>query len=294
MVIEMIANNGNNSTENIMRLASRFGYNAPQLRSATPLEDSQIMQVAPSIFATDKHGSRSERYTYIPTIEVLNGLRKNGFQPFMVAQTRVRDEGKREHTKHMIRLRHADQINGAEANEIILLNSHDGSSSYQMLAGQFRFVCCNGLVCGQTLGEVRVPHKGNIVDNVLQGAFDVLDGFDLIRESTDAMKSVTLDRGEQQALATAALELKYEPTVLKPAPITADDALMARRAADHQDDLYTTFNRLQENLVQRGGLRARTASGRRTQTRPVEGIDQNIKLNRALWVLAEEMRKLKG
>jgi hypothetical protein len=38
----------------------------------------------------------------------------------------------------MLRLRHASQINGAEANEIILLNSHDGTSSYQMLAGQFR------------------------------------------------------------------------------------------------------------------------------------------------------------
>ena len=49
-----------------------------------------------------------------------------------------RREDRRDFTKHMIRLRHASQINGAEANEIILLNSHDGTSSYQMLAGQFR------------------------------------------------------------------------------------------------------------------------------------------------------------
>lgn len=56
----------------------------------------------------------------------------------MVCQTRVRDEDKREHTKHMLRLRHADQLNDAEANEIILLNSHDGSSSYQMLVGMLR------------------------------------------------------------------------------------------------------------------------------------------------------------
>jgi hypothetical protein len=80
----------------------------------------------------------------------------------MVTQTRVRDEGKREHTKHMMRLRHASQINGAEANEIVLLNSHDGTSSYQMLAGMFRFVCSNGLVCGDTVADVRVPHKGDV------------------------------------------------------------------------------------------------------------------------------------
>ena len=62
---------------------------------------------APSIFAAGKHASRSERYTYIPTIEVLRGLRKEGFEPFMVAQSASRIEGKTEFTKHMIRMRHA-------------------------------------------------------------------------------------------------------------------------------------------------------------------------------------------
>ncbi len=77
----------------------------------------------------------------------------------MAAQTRVRHDDRRDYTKHMLRLRHASQINGAEANEIVLLNSHDGTSSYQMLAGMFRFVCSNGLVCGDTVADVRVPHK---------------------------------------------------------------------------------------------------------------------------------------
>ena len=277
-----------------MRLASSFSHAAPVLRSNTPLSDDQIMAVAPSIFATDKHESRSDRYTYIPTSTVLKGLRENGFQPFMVAQTRVRDQGKKEHTKHLIRLRHADQVVGkTEANEIILLNSHDGSSSYQMLAGQFRFICLNGMVCGDTMSEIRIPHKGNIVDNVLQGAFDVLDGFDLIRDVTEEMKGTTMRTEEQEILARAALQLKYEPTAEKPAPVTETDVLQARRFEDRKDDLWTTFNRLQENLVQRGGLRARTASGRTTRTRPVEGIDQNIKLNRALWTLAEGMMALK-
>ena len=101
-----------------MQLSSRFASATPLLRADHPLSDEQIYQVAPSIYAEAKHQSRSERYTYIPTGEVLGALRKEGFQPFMVCQTRVRDTGKREHTKHMLRLRHANQINGAEANEI--------------------------------------------------------------------------------------------------------------------------------------------------------------------------------
>ena len=94
------------------------GHDRPEYPS--PLSDDQIRAVAPSIFAAQAHGSRSHRYTYIPTIDVLNGLRWEGFSPFMVCQTRCRDEGKREHTKHMMRLRHANQINASEANEIVL------------------------------------------------------------------------------------------------------------------------------------------------------------------------------
>ncbi|ETJ42576.1 hypothetical protein Q604_UNBC03454G0001, partial [human gut metagenome] len=56
------------------------------------------------------------------------------------------------YTKHMLRLRRAGEINGEHVPEIILLNSHAGTSSYQMLPGYFRFVCQNGCVCGQSLG----------------------------------------------------------------------------------------------------------------------------------------------
>ena len=229
-----------------MQLASRFASRSPALRSDYPLSDDQIRRVAPSIFADAPHESRSERYSYIPTAAVLTELRKEGFQPFMVTQTRVRDEGKREHTKHMIRLRHASQINGAEANEIVLLNSHDGTSSYQMLAGMFRFVCSNGLVCGDTVADVRVPHKGDVAGQVIEGAFEVLDGFERVKESRDAMRAITLDEGEAEVFARSALALKYDPTDNKPAPITESQILMPRRFDDRRPDLWSASSRAQE------------------------------------------------
>lgn len=274
-------------------LASRFGRFSPSLRSSTPIADDQLRQVAPSIFAEAAHDSRSARYTYIPTSTILDGLRKEGFQPFAVTQTRVRDEGKRDFTKHMLRLRHASQIADTEANEIILLNSHDGTSSYQMLAGMFRFVCSNGLVCGNAVSDVRVPHKGQIMDNVIEGAYDVLDGFGLVRELRDDMRAISLRPAEAEIFARTALTLKYEPDPVKPAPITESQILAPRRSADTGTDLWTTFNRVQENLV-RGGLPARNAAGRQTRTREVQGIDQSVKINRALWLLADEMKKLKS
>lgn len=272
-------------------LASRFSRNAVALRSDHPLTNDEIAAVAPSILAHCAHESRSERYSFIPTVDVLDALRKEGFQPFMVCQSRVRDDARRSYTKHMVRLRHADQISGREANEIILLNSHDGASSYQMIAGMLRFVCQNGVVCGDNVSDVRVPHKGDVIGQVIDGAFKVLDSFEAATQQREGMKAAALDDGEQIAFARAALSLRYDEN--KPAPVTERQLLAPRRIEDRASDLWTTFNRVQENMIL-GGLHGRNANGRATTTRPVTGIDQNIRLNRALWVLADELRRLRG
>lgn len=292
------------STNHSPKLAARFGRDTFVARSDAPLDDDQMRRAAPSIFAQGKHVSRSDRYTYIPTIEVLRGLRKEGFQPFMVAQSKSRIEGKTEFTKHMIRMRHAGDEAGltrarTEANEIILINSHDGASSYQMLAGVFRFVCCNGLVVGTVSNDIRIPHKGNIQDDVIEGAFRVLDDFEVVDAHTEAMKALQLEPPEEIAFATAALALRFgehaveEGAEHRPAPVTAAQLIEARRPEDLGHTLWTTFQRVQENVM-RGGQPGRSAQGRRLHTRPVASIDRGVSLNRALWTLAEEMRKLKA
>ena len=276
-------------------LATRFARNTFVVRSETPLAEDQMRQAAPSIFAQGKHASRSERYTYIPTIEVLRGLRKEGFEPFMVAQSKSRIEGKTDFTKHMIRMRHAGHVSTRpEANEIILINSHDGASSYQMLAGVFRFVCCNGLVVGTVANDIRIPHKGNIQNDVIDGAFRVLEDFESVDASTEGMKAIELKPEEERAFATAALALRYGERTegQPPAPITPDQLVEARRPEDLGHSLWTTFQRVQENTL-RGGQSGRSVQGRRLQTRAVGSIDRSVNLNRALWVLAEEMRKIR-
>nr|HBK6101711.1 DUF945 domain-containing protein [Citrobacter freundii] len=269
-----------------MKLASRFGR-VNLIRRDRPLTHDELMQHTPSVFGEEKHASRSERYAYIPTITLLESLKREGFQPFFACQTRVRDQSRREHTKHMLRLRRAGQITGQQVPEIILLNSHDGSSSYQMLPGLFRSVCCNGLVCGTSLGEVRVPHKGDVVGKVIEGAYEVLGVFDRVEEKRDAMQSLLLPPPAQQALAKAALTYRFGE---EHQPVTESQILSARRWQDEQNDLWSVFNRLQENLS-KGGLSGRSAQGKRTHTRAVNGIDGDIRLNRALWVMAEELQQ---
>jgi Domain of unknown function (DUF932) len=281
-------------------LATRFARNTRVLRSDVPLSEGQMRATAPSVFAEGKHASRSERYTYIPTIEVLRGLRKEGFEPFMVAQGASRVEGKAEFTKHMIRMRHAGQVQTKpEANEIILINSHDGASSYQLMGGRFRFICCNGLVVGDVVDDIRIAHKGNVQGEVIEGAIRVLDQFEAIDVSVDAMQALRLDPREEVAFATAALALRFGERSVedtgghRPSPVTAEQLNEARRPEDLGHSLWDALQRVQENVM-RGGQPGRSAQGRRLHTRPVGSIDRGVSLNRALWTLAEEMLKIKG
>ena len=273
----------------VRRLASRFGA-VNLVRRDRPLTRDELAHYVPSVFSEEKHESRSDRYTYIPTITLLDNLQREGFQPFFACQTRVRDQSKREHTKHMLRLRRDGQITGKQVPEIILLNRHAGSSSYQMLPGLFRSVCQNGLICGESFGVVRVPHKRNVVEQVIEGAYEVLGIFDRVEEKRDAMESLTLPVPARQAIANAALRYRFGE---EHQPVTVSQLLTSRRYEDYSDDLWTVYQRIQENLI-KGGLAGRNAKDRRSHTRAVKGIDGDVKLNRALWVMAENMLEFFG
>lgn len=276
---------------------SRFSFSAYHSANGQALSDDHIRRIAPSVFAEEAHESRSERYAYIPTSNVLQGLRAEGFEVFAAQQARTRLADRREHTKHLLRLRHRSNAElamrpsvGDSVPEIVLINSHDGSSAYQMMAGVFRFVCANGLVVpASTVGDFRVPHTGQVRDRVIAGAFEILDGFTRVIEERETLQAITLEPEEQIIFARAALQLRYEDA----APVRPESVNQARRMDDRGADLWTTFNRVQENLI-RGGRPGVNANGRRARTRAVEGIDQGVKLNRALWTLADEMRKLKA
>jgi hypothetical protein len=260
------------------------------IRSDKPLTENQIMTYAPSAYAERKHESRSERYMYIPTSQIIKVLEKEGFYPFFAVQGKSRIEGKECYTKHMLRFRPGKSfINKSEIGEIILLNSHDGTSSYRIMAGIFRFVCQNGLVSGDVKDDYRIYHKGNIADDVLNVAYDITDNFSSKLSDVEKMKAIDLEPTEQKIFADTALSLRYDDE----APVSSDKLLWTRRLEDRKKDLWTTCNVIQENII-KGGLPGRTKNNKRTKTREVKNIDNNIKLNKALWSLTERMLNIKN
>lgn len=275
-----------------------------------------VRNIAPSAFATEAHDSRSSRYEFIPTSVIIEGLMREGFQPFKAAQSRCRIAGKSDFTKHMLRFRHVDslEVNGRFP-EVVLVNAHDGTSSYKLLAGIFEMVCTNGLISGKTTGEITVQHKGNIVHNVIEGSFEIIGQSRAALGTAEDWGRLQLTAGEQQAFAASAHFMRFadsEGSVST--PITPAQLLSPRRNEDMAPgtnrwdravlpagNLWKTLNVVQENVIQ-GGLHGvahgTDERGRRTRrnvtTRTVNGIDQDVKLNRAMWMLAESMAALKG
>jgi hypothetical protein len=262
-------------------------------RGDAPLTDEQIFRLAPSAFAEGKHASRTDRYTYIPTIQVAQALRAEGFYPVAAAQGKSRTEGKAEYTKHMIRFRRdldVGDYTGAVP-ETVLINSHDGTSSYWLLEGAFRGACKNGLiVCeGDTQG-IKVGHSGKIIDRVIEGSYRVIDNAVKAVETTRQWAQIELKPQEQTAFAVAAAALRFDAETQR---VRAQELIQVRRKEDEGNDLWTVFNRAQEALI-RGGQGYRSEAGRNVRSRAIKSIDGNVGLNRALWTLGAEMARLKA
>ena len=269
--------------------------------SARALTEDELRTLAPSIFATDPHESRSEWFRAIPTIEILRGLVNEGFVPVGARQAVAREPGRAPFTKHLIRLRKLDGVVrkfGDTVVEALLKNANDGTAAYALMAGLFRIICANSLVTKtQTIDEVKVTHSGDVQSKVIEGTFRVLTEAEKALVAPEQWSQIKLVEDERRAFAKAAHQLRFaDADGNTTTAIGSEQLLLPRRVDDTQPNLWNVFNVVQENAI-KGGLHAvgRDANNRLRQftSRPIKGIDQDVKLNKALWVLAEEMAKLK-
>jgi len=268
------------------------------VRSMTALTNDQIRAYAPSVFAHQPWHKMSDKYAFIPTIQVVEKMRAEGFVPVQAMQSRTRIPGKGDFTKHLLRFRDVRQGDkpltlalGQVYPELVLTNSHDGASAYKLDSGLFRLICTNGMVVGDgVVNHINVRHSGK-PDGIIDATYEIVDQMPKVIESVESFQRLRLEAPQAQAFAEAALALRYDEGQ---APIAPAQVLQPRRREDQDPTLWNTFNRAQEALVN-GGVRGRNPeSRRRVRTRAVEGISENTRLNKALWTLAERMRELMG
>ena len=276
-----------------------FNSNYYTRNHAVALSNDDIFRFAPSVFAVEKHESRSERFRPIPTIQVVELLRKEGFEVVSAQQSRARED-KRDFTKHLLRMRHVNDLANANSRdrmadthaEIVLKNANDGTAAYELMAGAYRLVCSNGLIAwSPTFESVKVRHSGTlekVAMNVIEGTYRVVDESTHLLSKRDQWSSITLQDDARLALAEAAHVIKFGDSEGNTnTPITPRQLLTVRRSGDAGKDLWTTFNVIQENCTKSGLSAWNPNTQRRTGTRDVKSLDVDVKINRALWKLTD-------
>jgi hypothetical protein len=268
--------------------SSFFPSSSPAVSFAarSSLSLREVQRRAPAVFAEHAAGITGPRYVFISTRDIVMALMDAGFEPTDVQQTRSRAPGNDGYARHMLHFKPVVQALSLDdvLGEIVLINSHDGRSAYQLRAGLFRPVCTNGMLTAMgDVGFVHVSHRGNVVANVVDAAQKITRDLAQIGEAVAQMRTTTLTQGQQLDFAREALALRFAG--LGTAPVAPLQLLERRRMADVGDDVWRTFNTVQEHVL-RGGLPGRTARGRVMHTRGIRAIRENVRLNTGLWDLA--------
>jgi hypothetical protein len=264
-----------------------------EINGLSVLEKEDFEKTCPSFYATHpKIGQVSEKYTFLNTRDIADQLWDSGWMPVYASEAYSRDQSNRGFTRHVVRFANKDFSLGEERIELVGMNSHNKASAFKFFAGVFRLVCSNGMVTQSTdLGSFKIKHIGDIEDQVRQAIQGIASQAGQIANRVDEFKAIDLTPNEQNIYASSAHEFIYPDQ--EKAPINPNQLLLARRYEDNKSDLWTTYNRVQENTL-KGGLRGRATTGRRMKTRAVKSIEKDVKLNQALWSLTEKMAELKA
>jgi hypothetical protein len=264
----------------------------------------------PSLITAAPSNRVSSRYTFIPTARIINVLADHGWQVSRIQEKRSRVDELRGFGEHIVRFRRQQDfaqlaVVGEHVPEIVLTGAHDGSAAWQMMFGLWRFVCGNGAVVAESeFASHRILHKGFQDQNVIDAVYEVVETAPRVLDRVRDWQAITLTGAEQIAFAEAAVVAKYgsdDSSKYSPAhlihPTRRDDLIIGTDYAGG-NTLWNTYNIVQEKLVEKGGRFAvNTGAHRRSNTKTARGIQsvgENVRVNQALWMLAEKMAALKS
>ena len=222
-----------------------------------------------------------------------------GYSPVQAAQKRSR-KASAEHSAHMLAFAKTDlaSLNADDIRpEIILYNSHDGSSSVKLFAGAFRFICSNGIVAGDGF-QNRMYHNTSALSGFEDMLRNTVANLPAMMERINLLKSVQLSSASAYEMAKRSVATRWDTYDAQTKGVyaiekTITDVLAINRNEDDHMDAFTVFNRIQESVI-RGkafvkSLTEATPYGSIRKARPINSVKENIRINSELWNIAEEM-----
>jgi len=235
-----------------------------------------------------KHLGITDKYVHVPTEQVIEDVIKLGWSP--INAYRVNSRKKRNGVgRHMIKFVNYDfmQEGKTEYPELLLTNSHDGTTAFKLDVGIFRLVCSNGMVIkSQDFGSMRVRHYGYDFETIKGAVNTLVEQIPDYLKQVEDMKEQELERKQMLEFAREAALLRFKTANIETIDklVDVDDLLESTRKEDEGNGLWEVFNRLQEKVV--NGKFNYALGKKERKARPVKGFKSQVKLNQDLWELA--------
>ena len=264
----------------------------------TYLTKDQVKEICPVAFETaPTNPNVTNKYLFVNTETIIDDLGKLGWKPVTAAMRKNRGKDTI-FSKHMVKFKNPDiMIKSKDGDDafprIILSNSHDGLQAFKFSVGIYRLVCSNGLVVAdEEFSDFKIKHKGYTFEelrNVISQA--VLDLPNKV-EVLNKMKSKILTKEQREKLALDAMLVRagITPDSDKAKDFEYDqetlvDILEPKRDADKGDDLWRTFNVIQEKIT-KGDFHAALKGAKVRKVRAIKSFEKDLEVNKQLFRLA--------
>ena len=242
---------------------------------------NQTLELPASVRNSSPAPTLSDRYVPVDTMAVISAMEASGF---VVASVQGAIRSNNEFSRHSVDFRHPDvPAIGDAVPRVLFVNSHDGSTRASALAGVFRFVCSNGMVVGSTYAQERTLHVGETARTLIERMQALAKNTAPLFKQIEHWQRKELSASAEWDFARFASHLRWGDAGRFP----TSEVLKVRRGEDEGRDLWSVFNRVQENTTNAGLLGA-TTTGRNTVSRPLQAVGANLLYNQQLWRLAEE------
>lgn len=259
------------------------------------LSREQIASKAPAVLSTDYKDTLSTRYTHIPTSVLLSDMSALGWEVVDVKQQFSRKSTSMNHKKHLVIFRNPNLvIKGKDGDDvypqILIVNSHDGSSSFQFRAGIFRLVCSNGLVvCTEDFGKTCLRHSGYTFAHLQAIVSELTKKIPNTIDLLNRFNSTTMSPAMMEEFVLKAIEIRFNDG--KVHSVNAFDILTPTRNEDDGNSLWKVFNRVQERLVQGNFVYNNGNPRKPRKARSIKNLKRDIEFNEKLFFLASMYAK---
>jgi len=216
--------------------------------------NNDINKLSAFIPSLDKDWRASQRInskeTMVESLDAVRELQRQGWN--IAGAYEQRNKQNRKVGSHFIRMEHPDfkVTNSKGKTDAVatmnIFNSTTGVKPMELDLGAYRQVCSNGMIAHTSYSNAKVPHTEKGQYSLQEILCDLGIRTQGVMEEFNKLKERDLSPQEAMHLATQAAEIRFG----KGHRIDVSQLLNVVREEDKGEDVWTVFNRIQENLTQ--------------------------------------------